>query len=183
MIRVEKLERHTVPGLQKITVYTHDINEMDAAVSDCIGKQMCIELKPITKVRSRNANSYSWVLTSKLADKLHIDKDECHRMMLARYGQTQKDKNGDAVIVSVLATVPVETIQKALGYVTPIATHGWINGKEFIHYRVLKGSKEYTSEEMAIFIDGIVSECKEQGIETMPPDELRRMVDSWEGCK
>ena len=33
---------------------------------------------------------------------------------------------------------------------------------------------------MSELINGLVSECKEQGIETLPPDELARMMAEYE---
>lgn len=128
--------------------------------------------------RSLNANRYAWVLTGKLADALRIDKDECHRLMLARYGQTATDSEGNALIFSALATVPEAELTKHLGYIAPIK-ESWLGEKKFIHYRVLKGSSEFDSREMSVFIDGIVDECKELGIETLPPDELARMKATW----
>lgn len=128
--------------------------------------------------RSLNANNYSWVLTDQLADKLNITKDECHRLMLTRYGQTAKDKNGNNLIISALATIPQDALIETLGYIAPIKS-GWVGSKEFIHYRILKGSSEFDTKEMSIFLDGIISECKEQGIETATPDELARMKAMW----
>ena len=138
-----------------------------------------IIIKKHRKRRSLNANAYSWTLTGKLADKLRMSKDECHSLMLARYGQTAKDSNGNNLIVSVLSSIPESDVVAQLGYVAPIPTHGFIGDKEFIHYRVLKGSHDFDSREMSIFIDGIVSECKEQGIETMTPKELDELKRSW----
>ena len=48
---------------------------------------------------------------------------------------------------------------------------GYIEGKKFIHYRALKGTSEYTAAEMAAFLDGIIAECEEQGIQTGPPEK------------
>ena len=50
-----------------------------------------------------------------------------------------------------------------------------LNNKDFTHYRIYKGSSEYDSKEMSIFIDGIVQECKNVGIETLTPDEIARL--------
>ena len=50
---------------------------------------------------------------------------------------------------------------------------GYIEGKKFIHYRALKGTSEYTSAEMAVFLDGIISECEELGIKTDSPDRSK----------
>lgn len=42
---------------------------------------------------------------------------------------------------------------------------------EYILYRALKGTSEYTAAEMAAFLDGIIAECEEQGIQTGPPEK------------
>ena len=56
---------------------------------------------------------------------------------------------------------------------------GSADGKPFIHYALIKGSHLYDSKEMSLLIDGIVSECKELGIETLTPAELERMKSAW----
>lgn len=129
--------------------------------------------------RSMNANAYSWVLTGKLADEMRISKDECHALMLARYGQTAVDSHGKPLMISVSADVPLSEVTSKVGYVAPLATHGFIGNKEFIHYRVLRGSSDYNSEEMAVFIDGLVDECKLQGIQTLTDREIDSMIEDW----
>ena len=54
-----------------------------------------------------------------------------------------------------------------------------LNGKAFTHYRIYKGSSEYDTKEMAILIDGIVQECQEQNIETIPPEEIEALKNAW----
>ena len=46
-------------------------------------------------------------------------------------------------------------------------------------YIMLRGSSSYDTKEMARLIDGLVSECKEVGIETLPPDEVERMMAAY----
>ena len=46
-------------------------------------------------------------------------------------------------------------------------------------YIMLKGSSVYDVKEMSVLIDGIVNECKGVGIETIPPDELQRMMAAY----
>jgi len=45
---------------------------------------------------------------------------------------------------------------------------------------MLKGSSAYDTQEMSVLIEGLVSECKELGIETLPPDEIKRMLMTYE---
>ena len=179
MIRVEKLERETSIKGQKITFITHDIAEVDKLIAKYHDKPLQVKFEPIRHKRSLNANAYSWALTDRLADVMNISKDECHRLMLQRYGQTAEDKDGNKMIISALASIPEKALTEMLGYIAPIKTHGFVDGKEFIHYRVLKGSHDFDTKEMSHFLDGIISECKEVGIDTATPDEVERMKSLW----
>ena len=51
---------------------------------------------------------------------------------------------------------------------------------QLIHIYSGKGSSGYNTSEMSALIDGVVSECKEMGIETLPPEELERMMDAYD---
>ena len=42
-------------------------------------------------------------------------------------------------------------------------------------------SSKYDTKEMAMFIDGIIAECKELGIETDTPEQIARFKERWEG--
>lgn len=117
--------------------------------------------------RSLNANAYAWVLIGKIADLIRSSKEEIYFKMLKEYGQSD--------LVSVLAHIPVEHYFKYYEE----AGESTLNGKLFKHYRVYKGSSEFDTREMSIFIDGIVSEAKFLGIETKTPDEIAKMKDLW----
>ena len=54
------------------------------------------------------------------------------------------------------------------------------DGKAYRTYTVLAGSSTYDTKEMSELINGLVAECKEQGIETLPPEELARMMAEYE---
>lgn len=114
--------------------------------------------------RSLSANAYCWVLCTKIGNKLRLDKNEVYQMMLERYGQS--------TMVTVRADIDVS------GYFKYYKATG--RSVHYIDYLVMKGSSEYNTEEMHILIDGIVSECKDLGIETMTPKELERLVSLWQ---
>jgi hypothetical protein len=117
--------------------------------------------------RSLNANRYAWALINEIANVNRASKDEVYVEMLKHYGQSQ--------MVSVLKSVDVSRYFK---YYEPVATVT-LQGKEFTHYRVYIGSSEYDTREMAVFIDGIVSEAKELGIDTMTPSEINELKERW----
>ena len=130
-----------------------------------------VELKKHRERRSTNANNYSWLLISKIAEKMFppMNKNEVYLEMLKRYGQ--------GTTISVL-TERLPDVQRELDYWEQIGT-GKVNGKEFTHLRMWVGSSKYDSKEMNVFISGIVEEAKELNIETMTPDELKKMTEEW----
>jgi nitrogen regulatory protein PII-like uncharacterized protein len=87
--------------------------------------------------------------------------------MLKRYGQSE--------IVSVLSSIDITGYFKYYD----IAGTSTLNNKEFTHYKCFKGSSEYDTREMSILIDGIVSEAKALGIETLSKEELENLKNSW----
>lgn len=117
------------------------------------------EVKEYKEKRSLNANAYLWALIGQIADNLRLSKEEVYIRMLRDYGQSE--------IVSVRADIDVTGYFK---YFEKFG-NGTVNGKEFIHYKVYKGSSEFDTREMSIFIDGVVQEAKNLGIETL--DELQ----------
>lgn len=130
-------------------------------------RQKTFEIKEHKEKRSLNANAYFWALCGKIADVLRTSKEEVYLEMLKRYGQSE--------LISVVSTINLT------GYFKYFEERGrsTLNGKEFTHYAVYKGSSEYDTKEMAILIDGTVSEAKELDIEVLPPSELARMKEGW----
>lgn len=141
-------------------------------------EKLAIAVKKWRKKRSLDANAYYWVLVSKIAGKLRCSKDEIHNVMLGRYGQPEREENGSAVIISVLEQIDLSKRDdihvKSVG-------HGTVQGKRFTHYLLLRGSHTYDTKEMSVLIDGVVSEAREMGIETMTDDELNRLLAAWNG--
>ena len=137
-------------------------------------------IKKFRKKRSLDANAYYWVLVSKLSEKLRTSKEEMHNMLLFQYGQIDRDEDGNAIIFSLRSDIDISKRYDL--HAKPIGK-GYVGEKEFIHYALLKGSHLYDTKEMSVLIDGVVGEAKEQGIETMTPDDLKRMKEAWNAKK
>lgn len=145
------------------------VNETDIN-TDGLQDDLDIKVGKHRKKRSLDANAYAWVLMSKLAALHNTSKEEIYELMLKRYGFPYEDDDGYIVI----------TVKKSVD-MGKIDGH-WLRYKgndSFTSYLMIKGSSEYDTSEMSHFIDGIISECKEAGIETMTPDELERMKAAW----
>lgn len=139
-------------------------------------EKLDIKIVKFRKKRSLDANAYSWVLIGKMAGVLRTDNDSVYIDMLRKYGQTAIDADGNAVIITLKSKVDISTIKGI--YYAQIGT-GFINGIECTNYRLIQGQSTYDTVEMARFIDGIVSECKELEIETVSPNEIREMKERW----
>ena len=123
-------------------------------------QEKIFEIKEKKKKRSLSQNAYAWELITQIGNILRKSKEEVYLEMLRDYGQNE--------IVSILSSINPEGYFK---YYEEIGT-GVVNDKEFTHYKIFKGSSEFDSKEMTIFIDGIINECKELGIETMTPEQI-----------
>lgn len=125
------------------------------------------EVKEYKEKRSLNANNYYWELVTQLGNVLGMDKEWLHFLLLQKYGQSE--------MISVVAEVDMKDYLK---YYTE-AGESELNGKTFKHYKVYKGSSEMNSKEMSILINGVVDECKTQGIETKTPAEINSLLEEW----
>lgn len=125
-------------------------------------------IKEFKEKRSLDQNAYAWKLITQIGNELRKSKDEVYFEMLKSYGQSE--------MVSMLSEINPRGYLK---YYEVIGTET-VNGREFTHYKMYKGSSEFDKKEMSIFIDGIVQECKQLGIPTLTSDEiaLLRFIDN-----
>lgn len=154
-------------GRQILTLTLEKGEDFRQKFDDLNGKDLSVEVKEYRPKRSLNANNYAWQLITKLADATRVGKDEMYFWMLKEYGQSE--------MISVKTGIDITPYLKYF----EIAGESTLNGKSFTHYKVYKGSSEFDTREMSIFIDGIVQECKNVGIETMTPDEILKMESLW----
>lgn len=118
--------------------------------------------------RSLNANAYLWKLVTEIGNVLNKSKEEVYLQMLIDYGQSE--------MVSILSEIDVKGYFKYY----KLAGTSILNGKEFNHYKIYKGSSEYDTKEMSILLNGVVQEAKNLGIKTKDDIELERLLEEWE---
>ena len=153
---------------------TFEINEKPTEeinyISTC--EKLNISVKEFKKKRSLDSNAYCWVLMTEIANHPDVrsSKEEVYEEMLQKYGYLAQDEDGYIVI----------TLKESID-ISKLGGHWKFykgNGK-FNSYLAIKGSSEYDTSEMAHFINQIVLEAKELGIETATPEELARMNELW----
>ena len=151
--------------------------EVDSSASSQIENMKSDDLLRIKAVkykqkRSLDANAYAWVLMTKIANHPDVSssKEEVYESMLQKYGTLYEDDDG-YITITVKKSVDMSKVDGHWKYIKD-------NGK-FASYLMIKGSSDYSTAEMSHFIDRIVEEAQELGIETATPDELERMKQEW----
>ena len=157
-------------------------SDVSAAIDKIKDKLLRITVKLWRDKRSLDANSYYWVLLSRLAEAVGISKPRAHNLMLRKYGQNLVIDSQIAFLVIPDTEEAEETALEAESFhIRPTSqVKQGKDGKAYRTYTVLAGSSTYDTKEMSELINGLITECKEQGIETLPPDELARMMAEYE---
>lgn len=133
-------------------------------------KSYDVEIKEHKEKRSLNANAYSWLLQDKIAKALNRKIDDIHEEMILQYGVMEN--------LSMLKDA-FESAKRLFDYYK-ILGESELNGKQWVHIRVGIGTHHYNSSEMAKFIEGVVADAKDLGIETKTPSEIAELKSLWE---
>ncbi len=146
-----------------------DIEELQSA------DKLSIEAKKYRKQRSLDANAYFHVLVNKLARKLNTSDSEMKVRMNLEYGTVARNKDGTITAIK----VPYGTDVFALYPYWKKFGECIESNMTWEKWMAYKQTHTLDSKEMAQLIDGVVSECKEQGIETLPEEELKSLLKGW----
>jgi len=136
-------------------------------------KEQLFEIKEHKEKRSLNANAYAWVLIGKIAEEIGNTKEDVYREYI-------KDKGIYQVITMNSKAVPTFIkiwSERGLGWLSETSETKIEGLTDVIAYY---GSSSYNTKQMARFIDYIVGEAKELGIETLPDSEIQRLKDLWQ---
>lgn len=139
------------------------------------GKTLSVEIKPYRAHRSLDANSLCWVLCQKIAEVIGSTKELIYQEMIRRVGQFE--------IVPIKDEAVERWIEvwkgKGLGWYSEVLEDSKLAGyKKVIAYY---GSSVYNVHEMSVLLNEIVGQCHELDIETMSPQEIKRLQEAWTG--
>lgn len=136
------------------------------------GVQYVVQVKESRRKRSLSANGYAWALIDKLADFHNLPKEDV-------YAELCKDLSCNSFYMSV-------EYKDEKRFVKDWSSRGigWYavklgNNLTTAEYRLTYGSSMFDTKQMSQLIDLIVQECKQAGIETMPPKELESLIKAW----
>ena len=134
------------------------------------------DIVPHVEKRSRTANSYAWLLITKLSEALNYPKEEIYRRAVSEIG-------GKSTIMT-LRTNALKDFTRA-----------YINGHlgrnvEIIHSEAEKtdvvityGSSDFNTRQMSQLIDNLVQDCLSIGIETKPQEYINSLLEDWQNDK
>lgn len=135
-------------------------------------RKYVVEIKEYRPQRSLDANAYCWLLIGRLAAKIGSTPLEIYREAIRGVGD-------NFYIMPILDSAVERWVaiwqHNGIGWLCenlgPSKIEGYTN---VINYY---GSSVYDKAQMARLIDIIVEECKEQGIETLTPEELAKLME------
>lgn len=164
----------------ELTVAVNESDSLKNGYEELQGEDsLDIWLKKHQKKRSLDANAYFHVLVDKLADKLGISKPRCKNLMIGRYGQPFYIDDFETAEAVIKTNIPVSQMMENETVHCMPCGRKTEDGREFVYYKIFRGSSTYNTKEMSVLIDGTIDECKDQGIETIPKTELDRMMAHW----
>lgn len=126
-------------------------------------KDKLFEIKENSKHRTLTQNAYAWSLINELANKLNISKEDMYLKMLKDYGQS--------TILSIKQEVDISGFFKYY----EIIGESELNGKIFTHIKIFKGSSQFNTKEMTVFLNGIIQECESVGIPTLTEEQIKKL--------
>lgn len=148
-----------------------EVNEKPTGIEKLTEQELNIKLTKHRNKRSLDANAYAWVLMQKIAEAVESDRWSIYLTMLQRYSRAFT-----FVIVKENAVERMKELYRTCVDLGEID----VGGMTAHQLQVFYGSSTFDTKEMSVFIDGIVSECRELGIETMTPAELEKMQNAWQ---
>ena len=116
--------------------------------------------------RSNEANAYMWVLINEIADRAGMTPNDVYRHAVKEAGKY------DDLDMAVEALDPFTKAWKSNGIAWLVESE---QHDERAWVRVYYGSSAYNSKEMSRLVNHVVDVANEWGIETMPPEELKRL--------
>ena len=132
----------------------NDLNEVNELIDKLLNPK---------KKRSLSQNGYLWSLVNEIGNKVGESKEKIYEDMLKHYGQSE--------LISMLSNI------NPSGYIKYYEEYGksTLNGKEFTHYKMYKGSSTYNTLEMKYLLDGVIQEAEQLGIPTLSDEEISKM--------
>lgn len=135
-----------------------------------LGKELELEIGPVKKRRSIDANKMLWACIGELSAALRANKWDVYLLMLKRYGKYTY------ILVKPEA---VEDMRKSWRE-SEVIGQGDLNGQTMVQMLCYFGSSTYNSQEFSVILDGVISEMKEVGLQPPASEEMQAAIKKLE---
>ena len=125
-----------------------------------------ISLEKWREKRSLDQNSYLWKLIDLIAEKLQTDRWSVYLKALRDYGKASYLVVDEKALDYLKATIR-ET--EVLGEIE-------VNGRKAVQVACYHGSSTLSTKEFARLLDGVISDAKDLGIETLDDERLKELM-------
>lgn len=153
-----------------IWITTPDLEEADKFMS-MEGNE--IEIRNKYKKRSLDANAYMWMLCDKIAKAVQTTRDDVYKLAVKEVGKFEFLILTDSAVDRFIEIWE----QKGTGWFAKVHHKSDIKGCSVI--QAFYGSSSYDTAEMSRLVNYIVEEARQLGIDTMPEEEVERLLELW----
>ena len=146
-------------------------------MGDGVDKQALWDLIPHKKKKTLSQNGYYWQLIEKIVLKTHIPKAEIHNTNLRHLGFVQRIADKPVfMLLPDTEKAEKDTLLATTYHLAPRSeTKVGTDGKTYRWYVMLRGSSDFSVEEMSALVDLAVQDAKSLDIEVMTPMELEHL--------
>ncbi len=148
-------------------------------------KSLRVTVKQWREKRSLDANGYYWKLISELSRVLSRERltstAYIHNMLLRQLGMLRLiDDRPVIALFPDSDKTEMMLLEDEIRHYKPTSQVTEVMGEAYRLYMELKPSHEMNTKEFSDLVNALISECNEQGIETLTPDELSRLEGLYE---
>lgn len=140
-------------------------------------KDKQFQIKEHKEKRSLNSNAYAWTLIDKIAQVVGNTKLEVYKEAIKDVGVFRTISVDNKSV----ETIKVAWGSMGIGFICETLGQSDIEGcTDVILYY---GTSTYNTKQMSRFIDYIVQEAQDLGIQTLTPDQIADLNSSWEASR
>lgn len=136
-------------------------------------KQGNYNFKRQERKRSLDANAYCWVLIGMISEKINDSPQEIYKRYVRDVGSMMR------VSCVQIKDVEAECEEFMDGHIGRLVEIGESKIDGCATIKKFYGSSNYNVKQMARFIDVIVQDCNELGIETRSEEDIKSLLEEW----
>ena len=152
----------------KVTLLLDTIEDLE----EFQDKKINVELKQHRNKRSLDANAYCWVLINKIAERTDVPAKDIYKDAITYVGSYEVLPIKDEAVNKFIEA----WTKRGIGWICQ-TTKSKLNG--YTNVLAYYGSSSYNTKEMSHFIELIIQECNQLGIETKTKEEIESMMKEW----